>query len=763
MVWLITIVAVLLIYLLYTLIVGSPDIRIDRNAESDVDIEVPRFGAQTGETKVGNVERARFTVLDEETKKLKRVFGFEKLLNPDHEEENWKLQKPYMDIYDEEFFCRIESDRGEVQVETVAGKYTPTNAELFDNVVIKVHPVGQSKMVETTIYLDSLVYNSERSDFSTNGPVKIISQEGTLEGTGLLLIYNDELTRIEFLRIFELDYLNLNNISRISSPAQVNRQSATLETAENSADVQVKPQISSEELKPLKIAARDVRPVVSSSAQTPAQADLYNCRFDEEVVVEYAAELVATGAEYIAVNNILWAESSEHKKTDEDATDIDASQNNSSNIKTQMHSKTKPAVLETDAPVRTSRQNAAEVIVTCRGGLVLKPKGSLIGTNEVADFVQAGLRGKAGSGPAQNDAAGEHKPDLYAKYTSGLTLDADVAEDDGPAPSPALFGAERIDYDMTTGNAIAAGPVNFKFYSEVDSRNEFSDGPVPLLITADKSTKFFAGVDRTVNRIVFNGNVVGARNTLTPAYLQKDSFFGQQLIVDLKPARDSSAADIKHITVKDGIVKLESERMVHDLTINHVRLNCTRIDYGMDDDIVIATGPGDIQINNEHAPTLEKDTGSKLSLKRPCFALVYGYDKLHWFVPENCIIADGKSNSVNISYLPIVDGRRGQIVRASTSHLQADFVETISGRSELAILKTAGGIHYEEEGSHEFIGDTLFLNAPDSLMTISGSQERSCFANGALVPGIQYNLQTGKIKTKLSTSPGVISLPSRKR
>ena len=151
-----------------------------------------------------------------------------------------------------------------------------------------------------------------------------------------------------------------------------------------------------------------------------------------------------------------------------------------------------------------------------------------------------------------------------------------------------------------------------------------------------------------------------------------------------------------------------------------------------------------------------------MSLKRPCFALIYGYDKLNWLISQNRIIADGKSNSINISYLPIVDGERGQIVRASTSHLQADFIETISGRTELATLRTTGGVHYEEEGGYVFSGDTLFYNVADSLMTISGSEERSCFANGALVPGIEYNLQSGKIKTRLS-GPGAISLPPRKK
>jgi hypothetical protein len=706
MVWLITVAVVLLIYLFYILLVGSPDIQIDRDAESDVDIEVPQFGAQTGETKVGNVEKARFTVLDQKTKKLKRVWGFEKLLNPDQEDEKWKLQGPYMDIYDEKFFCQIESDRGKVQVETIAGENEVTNAELYDNVVIKVQPVGQSKIVESTIYLDSLVYNSERSEYSTNGPVKIISQEGTLEGAGLLLIYHNELTRIEFLRIFELDYLKLNNISRISSPAS--------QTSRSSADARVKPQVPSDQLKPSKTAAQDVKPTASSSAQQPDEIDLYNCQFNEKVVIEYGDELVVTGAEHIAVDNILWSESSEDKKAEEDPAVTDASRDVSSNIQTQAHSQTK-----TDVTVQPSQQNATEVNVTCQGGLILKPKDSLIKTNATADFVRAGLRDRAGSGLVKN---GKGKTDLYAKYTSRMTLDPDVPEDDAPEISPSLYGAEGIDYDMTTGNAIAAGPVKFKFYSKDDSDNEFSNGPVPSLITADKNTEFFADADRTVNRIVFNGDVVGARNTRTPVYLQKNSFFGQQLIVDLKPPQDSAGTQIEHVTVKDGNVKLESERLSRGVTINHVRLTGTQIDYSVDDDTVMATGPGDIQINNEHAPTLGKDTGEKLSLKRPCFALIYGYDKLHWFIPENRITADGKANSI----------------------------------------RTTGGIHYEEQGGYEFIGDKLFYNVADSLMKISGSDQRPAFANGAKVPAIEYNLQTGKIKTKLS-GPGAISFPSRKK
>jgi hypothetical protein len=44
---------------------------------------------------------------------------------------------------------------------------------------------------------------------------------------------------------------------------------------------------------------------------------------------------------------------------------------------------------------------------------------------------------------------------------------------------------------------------------------------------------------------------------------------------------------------------------------------------------------------------------------------------------------------------------------------------------------------------------------------IEGSENRPCFADGARVPVIDYNFQTGKLKFKLSKSPGAISLPQK--
>jgi hypothetical protein len=349
---------------------------------------------------------------------------------------------------------------------------------------------------------------------------------------------------------------------------------------------------------------------------------------------------------------------------------------------------------------------------------------------------------------------------LYAKYTSD---DPEEAASGDLWPET-LFHARTINYDKTTGNAIALGPVKFTFYSEEDKNSEFSSVPRPSIITAAKNTEFFAGKDQTINRIVFNEDVVGTRKTQTPAYMQKNSFFGQQLIVDLAPGRgNSSETNIKHITVREGKVKLESQRFVNELMLNHIRLTCSRIDYRTDDEVIIATGPGDIQINNENAPTLEKDDGAKISLKRPCFALIDGFDKLKWSIPKNYITADGKSRSVNMAYLPIANGQKGDIVRASATHLRADFIETVTGRNELTTLKASGGVYYEEQGGNKLRGDQLLYNVENSLMTITGSQGQQCFVNGALVPRIEYDLQTGKIKTKLSTSPGAISFPSRKK
>ena len=58
-------------------------------------------------------------------------------------------------------------------------------------------------------------------------------------------------------------------------------------------------------------------------------------------------------------------------------------------------------------------------------------------------------------------------------------------------------------------------------------------------------------------------------------------------------------------------------------------------------------------------------------------------------------------------------------------------------------------------------GETLSYDRGENLVIIKGTVARPCRVDGAQVPKIELNLETGKIKTRLGTRPGSIMPPRR--
>ncbi|HEV57361.1 MAG TPA: hypothetical protein ENN87_07665, partial [Phycisphaerales bacterium] len=168
---------------------------------------------ELGQVRPGHTEMAKFAVADPVTKKLRRLFGFRRLLNPNEDTVRWRLEAPYMNLYEDRFFCRITADRGTVQVEKVEGSYAPRDAELSQNVRIYLKSLRPGDTTECLIYMNDLSYSSERSLFSTAGPVKVVSQQAELVGTGMELIYNPVSARIELLHITDLDSLRVRGVA----------------------------------------------------------------------------------------------------------------------------------------------------------------------------------------------------------------------------------------------------------------------------------------------------------------------------------------------------------------------------------------------------------------------------------------------------------------------------------------------------------------------------------------------------------------------
>ena len=752
-IWLAAFGSVLLVFLAYNFLIDTPEIRIDGYGESGDDIVVPRFEDQEGDTRVGSVDTARFRILDEVTKELRRVYGFERLLNPGQTEGQWQMLKPYMYIYDDKFNCEITSDMGDVAVEEVAGKSSPTDARLYENVVIRVIPRQQGQLA-STIYLDDLVYNSERSEYSTEGPVKVISQEGVMEGTGMLLIYNNELTRVEFLRIVELDYIRLTDASKLNpeggtdagkeKPAVENEVTGTSAKAVSDAPAEQTP-------------SAKVSETADDAETLPSK--FYKCNLNKDVAIRYGNKLLVTSQKEIVINNILWSDKSEKSGTGDSSAVMEPADPNviePVTVEQEVAVAAAGVSLENEASVAeasgSETKAGVEVLVKCSGGLVFRPMDSFI-TPERSDNLLA------------SGTFGDNLRDILDKYE-----DVDWGIDNIQDP-PALFGAKTVEYNMQTGGAVANAPVELTLYTDPNKSSDDNE-LIPSVITASEKTEFFADADRRINKIVFSGDVVGSQEVSTPLYMQTSSFYGQKLIVDLY---GQGGSGIRHVSVDEGKVKLEMQRFAGGKIINHVRLKCKRIDYDMIDEIITSVGPGKIEINNENAPYVKEVKDSKkkkrgkkkvvgsLSLKKPCYAYIDGFDRLKWMPLENRITADGKDKSVYMSYLPIVDGKLGRKVVSSVTHMQADFVETVTGRSELALLNAWGGVYYKEQAGKEFSGDELVYDVGESMMVITCTEGRDCLANGSLVPRIEYNLESGRIRTRLSPSPGVISVPKRKK
>ena len=188
----------------------TPQIVIDKSSEQPDRADISEQSAgqvgKIGDVGIGAVQQARYTHLNSK-KEVDREFGFEKLIHEMGDE--WEIEKPFMNIFRKDFECRITADSGKVQVQAAGGRPAPKDASLNGNVVIHIIPAADSDITETFIYLDDIIFISERSQFSTKGPVKFVNDNAKLTGKGLELIYNEQTRRLDFLRIMQLDDLSL--------------------------------------------------------------------------------------------------------------------------------------------------------------------------------------------------------------------------------------------------------------------------------------------------------------------------------------------------------------------------------------------------------------------------------------------------------------------------------------------------------------------------------------------------------------------------
>jgi len=130
-------------------------------------------------------------------------------------------------------YMQMKDPRAEVflddgRVLTLAGEtaltYAPNRAlesgTLAGNVIIRLYELDERRSPDPAIDEPVLVLNTEQAEFdhylgevNCNDSVRIETPQATIPGRGLTLQYNDQLERIELLRMREVDYIQLRALA----------------------------------------------------------------------------------------------------------------------------------------------------------------------------------------------------------------------------------------------------------------------------------------------------------------------------------------------------------------------------------------------------------------------------------------------------------------------------------------------------------------------------------------------------------------------
>jgi hypothetical protein len=701
-VWLISLGAVLAVYLLYSLVSKTPRIEIDTDlADTFTDGNSDEFGGRVGKIgKIGidNVQKAEYIHLNEQ-KQIDRVLGFDELLHKTEDE--YEGIKPYLNIFRRDLGCYITADRAGVRVETVLGKPTPKDAKFTGNVVAHIVPENSSDIEEGFLYLDDVTFISDTSQFLTPGPLRYVSQNVRVLGSGLELIYNEQLERIEFLKILNLDSASLKSTKSPFFPTEKTRPR--------------KPPDPNSRAKP--------RQTEKTVAPAQKEAEHYRCVFNKNVIVDSPEQLIFA-SEKLSVIDIFRPEDSEEQSDKADPNRADAVEIKSSDTENK---------LETNSPGSPNshpipQKEPVEVVVTCEKGLVITPM-DIAQTDTNSALISMVQLLKAAREKLKQSNKTEGRP---------------------------VFIAQRIDFSAFTHDTFATGSSELTFYTDDLVRTEPNGTVVPVKISAKRKAQFLP----SSNQARFEGDCRCQMQRQDTNSLQTFALTTPLLTVDLSREKDKrlspSAGTIDHLSAIGPMVRLQSTKTAGDKMLGGFEIKCVKFDYDANDangPYFLATGPGTIAVNNSNISEPNSDAG-RFSLRKRCYAIVDNFDTLKYFLETNQIVAEAEGRGLGVEYFPIVDGKADRLVTVTAGRVVANLIETADSRTELSDLLATGGVTYKEKDK-EFMGSRLFYDAIKAVLTVRGDDSHSCIYNGTLVDRIEYDLKTDTVKFKV-VGPGVI-------
>ncbi|MHC4719979.1 MAG: hypothetical protein ACYSYT_05830 [Planctomycetota bacterium] len=688
------------VYLLYNRISRTPPIEIDTaqtRAEDAKHIPDANFDTEIGmigDVGVGTVQKARYTRLNNQ-KQVEREFGFDKLLHERADE--WEIEKPYMNVFRNNLKCYITAERGTVRIEDAAGQPNPKEGTLAGNVVIHILPQPGSSVRESFIYLDDIFFLSERSRFSTDGPVEFVSEGARMLGTGLELVYNDQQDRLEFLKIRNMKSLTLKTSSQTSLFGPEQTESAGPGPSPEQHQTTSQP----------------------TDTTGPKQSRYYNCLFDKNVVIDTPQQLILT--DQLSINRILWAADSNAQSGKSDTTGpVSTDSTQPADV---------PLAARTEA--KKSPDQLTDILITCQGGIVVAPQGS--------------------------SRTPESSAESSADAVSTLSRNAQSL---ARAANRTTFIAPRIDHSLPTGDTVATGPSELNFYATDFMAGQSNQTRLPVKVTAKKQARFLPKSNQVIFDGDCLCTMLRAEPNSAEKYTLAAPQITIDLADRDAEASSAVAAGIAHLTATGPIVQLATAKTATKPNepqelLGFTKLKCRRFDYDADQQLMLATGPGLIAADNSRIPAPDAKV-PKYGLQKQCYAVVRDFDTLTYYLNDEHVVVNAADTSILIDYFPVVRGKQTRQVAVTTSHIDAFLYQAPTGRTELATLTATGAVTYED-ADKQFVGSEMFYDSVNSLITARGSQSQPCLFNGALVDSIKYDLKTGRVKTRI-VGPGAFQL-----
>ena len=700
-VWLMSFLAVLVIYFIYNRLSRTPSITVNGSKQaieliSDA-CDLNAGLGKVGGVSVGTVKNARYTKLNAQ-KQVEAEFGFEELLHQDGND--WEIEEPYYTVYRRGFKCTIRGQRARVTVETLGGRVTPKQGMLTGNVTVRIWPKGKDRMGEAVIYLDDIVFDGDKSLFSTSGLVEFVSRDIRMVGTGMEIIYDGAAERLDLLKINRLQGLNIKRWSRGTVFGQEQQEQQGQETA----------------------GKEEGNPGGKVAGKTGQQ---YRCVLDKNVMIDTLRERLL--AEVVSINNIFVAGGADDESATQTADKSATQTADTSGVEATTATQKTQRATETIAPAAAAKSWAVEaegdVAVTCDGGVVITPMETPVDKE------------------TQTAA-------INLEATSGRT-----------APGKTTFSGGRIDYDVATGQAVAMGLSQIVF----DVNGTSGNNPATVSITSQRETRFepasnkvsFDGDCRcTVSEV--DGNAMRQyfvlADSLDVDLTQKEKTKGGTSLASLDASR--SGQNIGRLVASGGDVRLAStKRALDGRLLAGVELKCTRIDYNTVSRDFVADGPGLIKVDNSQTDEPQKGLG-RFSLRRKCFAFLRNFNSLEFNGSTNHLIADSNGGSLLVDYLPLEDEVIKDKVAITASRVEADILETAGGRMELGGLTATGAVTYEDKDI-EVVGNEFVYDTVAGIIDVRGTKQQPCLFNGTPVDGARCDMKTGRWNTKIK-GPGAI-------